>query len=411
MKIKWNNKYLIISIYTLMVICLSILFYFFILNIGNIFSAVGNVIHILNPIILGLCFAYLFNPLLNVIETFVMKNVKKIRNNSSLIRTISIAVNYIFIILLIILFLYIILPQLASTLKSILDNFPAYINTLKNNINDISNKDDIISKFSSKLLNYIEQFSDQTYAFLVDTLPEIYDIAKNITKALINIVIGMVVSVYVLANKETYFFQTKKLLTAIFSKDKTKTIIGMVKSVNVVFSGFIIGKIINSVIIGIICFIGMSIFRFPFIPLISVLVGVTNVIPYFGPFIGAIPSILLILVVDPLKGLLFAIFIFVLQQFDGNYLGPKILGETTGLTPFWVIFSIILFGGLFGVIGMFIGVPIFAIIYSLIKCFIDELIEEKNKKDKLILKNNLNVSVNERGLKKDEIEEPNFICL
>lgn len=402
MKIKWNNKYLIISIYTLMVICLSILFYFFILNIGNIFSAVGNVIHILNPIILGLCFAYLFNPLLNVIETFVMKNVKKIRNNSSLIRTISIAVTYIFIILLIILFLYIILPQLASTLKSILDNFPAYINTLKNNINDISNKDDIISKFSSKLLNYIEQFSDQTYAFLVDTLPEIYDIAKNITKALINIVIGMVVSVYVLANKETYFFQTKKLLTAIFSKDKTKTIIGMVKSVNVVFSGFIIGKIINSVIIGIICFIGMSIFRFPFIPLISVLVGVTNVIPYFGPFIGAIPSILLILVVDPLKGLLFAIFIFVLQQFDGNYLGPKILGETTGLTPFWVIFSIILFGGLFGVIGMFIGVPIFAIIYSLIKCFIDELIEEKNKKDKLILKNNLNDSVNERGLKKDE---------
>lgn len=402
MKIKWNNKYLIISIYTLMVICLSILFYFFILNIGNIFSAVGNVIHILNPIILGLCFAYLFNPLLNVIETFVMKNVKKIRNNSSLIRTISIAVTYIFIILLIILFLYIILPQLVSTLKSILDNFPAYINTLKNNINDISNKDDIISKFSSKLLNYIEQFSDQTYAFLVDTLPEIYDIAKNITKALINIVIGMVVSVYVLANKETYFFQTKKLLTAIFSKDKTKTIIGMVKSVNVVFSGFIIGKIINSVIIGIICFIGMSIFRFPFIPLISVLVGVTNVIPYFGPFIGAIPSILLILVVDPLKGLLFAIFIFVLQQFDGNYLGPKILGETTGLTPFWVIFSIILFGGLFGVIGMFIGVPIFAIIYSLIKCFIDELIEEKNKKDKLILKNNLNDSVNERGLKKDE---------
>lgn len=382
MKLKWNNKYIIISICSLLVICTSILFYFFIVNIGNIFDGIRSIIKILNPIILGLCFAYLFNPLLDNIEKIVKKYVKSLKNKKYWLRTISMIITYLFIIILIVLFLYILMPQLASTLNYVFDSFPGYIDKLKLNIDNVPNKNYIKSIFISKVLSYTEQFFNHTYTLLSNTLPQIYDIAKNITVTIMNIVIGLVVSVYVLANKEMYFFQVRKFLRATCSKKTVGIVLEMGRSIHIVFSSFITGKIVNSLLIGIICFIGMTMFKFPFSVLISVLVGVTNVIPYFGPFIGAIPSILLIMVVDPVKGLFFAIFIFVLQQFDGNYLGPKILGETTGLSPFWVIFSIILFGGLFGVIGMFVGVPIFAIIYSLIKCFINELIDDKNKKEK-----------------------------
>ncbi len=347
-------------------------------NIGNLFSSINKIIKILNPIILGLCFAYLFNPILDIIEKFLKKHIKYFKNKHQ-IRIISMIITYIFIITLIILFLYIIMPQLLSTLKYILDNFPIYIDNFKINIKNLAYKNDVLSLILDELLKYTEQIFNHTYTFLGDTLPKVYDIAKNITVTVMNIIIGMVVSVYILANKEMYFFQTRKFLRAIFSKDTVKTILNMVKSTHTVFSGFISGKIVNSIIVGVICFIGMTIFKFPFASLISVLVGVTNVIPYFGPFIGAIPSILLIMVIDPLKGLFFSIFILILQQFDGNYLGPKILGETTGLSPFWVIFSIILFGGLFGVLGMFIGVPIFAIIYSIVKYLVNGLLEEKNQ--------------------------------
>ena len=378
MKIKKNKKYFIVSLYLFIVICLSIIFYFLVSNIGNLFSSINKIIKILNPIILGLCFAYLFNPILDTIEKFLKKHIKYFKNKHQ-IRIISMIITYIFIITLIILFLYIIMPQLLSTLKYILDNFPIYIDNFKINIKNLAYKNDVLSLILDELLKYTEQIFNHTYTFLGDTLPKVYDIAKNITVTVMNIIIGMVVSVYILANKEMYFFQTRKFLRAIFSKDTVKTILNMVKSTHTVFSGFISGKIVNSIIVGVICFIGMTIFKFPFASLISVLVGVTNVIPYFGPFIGAIPSILLIMVIDPLKGLFFSIFILILQQFDGNYLGPKILGETTGLSPFWVIFSIILFGGLFGVLGMFIGVPIFAIIYSIIKYLVNGLLEEKNQ--------------------------------
>lgn len=378
MKINWNKKYFIVSLYLFIVICLSIIFYFLVSNIGNLFSSINKIIKILNPIILGLCFAYLFNPILDTIEKFLKKHIKYFKNKHQ-IRIISMIITYIFIITLIILFLYIIMPQLLSTLKYILDNFPIYIDNFKINIKNLAYKNDVLSLILDELLKYTEQIFNHTYTFLGDTLPKVYDIAKNITVTVMNIIIGMVVSVYILANKEMYFFQTRKFLRAIFSKDTVKTILNMVKSTHTVFSGFISGKIVNSIIVGVICFIGMTIFKFPFASLISVLVGVTNVIPYFGPFIGAIPSILLIMVIDPLKGLFFSIFILILQQFDGNYLGPKILGETTGLSPFWVIFSIILFGGLFGVLGMFIGVPIFAIIYSIIKYLVNGLLEEKNQ--------------------------------
>ena len=178
-----------------------------------------------------------------------------------------------------------------------------------------------------------------------------------------NFIIGIVISIYVLLGKETFIAQAKKLVYAVFPADRGNVIVATVRKANDIFGGFIIGKILDSVIIGILCFIGLSILQMPYTLLVSVIVGVTNVIPFFGPYIGAIPSAILIMLANPIQGLYFIIFILVLQQVDGNIIGPKILGDSTGLNSFWVVFAILVGGGLFGVAGMIFGVPLFATIY------------------------------------------------
>ena len=178
--------------------------------------------------------------------------------------------------------------------------------------------------------------------------------------------IGIIVSIYVMYGRETFSRQCKKIVYALFSPKRANLILHLGNKSNEIFGGFVIGKIIDSIIIGIICFVVLSIMKMPYTVLVSVIIGVTNVIPFFGPFIGAIPCSILILLNDPKMGIYFIIFILVLQQFDGNILGPKILGDSTGLSSFWVLFSILLFGGLFGFVGMILAVPVTAVIFDLI---------------------------------------------
>lgn len=191
----------------------------------------------------------------------------------------------------------------------------------------------------------------------------------SVTSRVMSFVVGIIISIYVLMGKERFFAQSKKLLSALIPTPAVDRIVQITHQSHEIFSGFISGKILDSCIVGLLCFIGMVIFRWPYAVLISVMVGVTNVIPYFGPFFGAIPSVLIMLIVDPVKAIWLALFILALQQLDGNVIGPKILGNSTGLSAFWVIFSITVFGSLFGVVGMFIGVPLFAVIYSLVRQF------------------------------------------
>ena len=190
--------------------------------------------------------------------------------------------------------------------------------------------------------------------------------------------IGLIVAIYVLASREKFAAQTKKAMFAIFKTKHADRIIEVTRTANYVFSGFINGKILDSAIIGVLCFIGVTILKMPYPVLLAVIVGVTNVIPVFGPYIGAIPCILIVFMTNPLKALYLAIFIIALQTFDGNILGPKILGDSTGLSPFWVVFAIVLGGGLFGVTGMIIGVPTFAVIYFLIEEWISQRLTAKN---------------------------------
>ncbi len=199
----------------------------------------------------------------------------------------------------------------------------------------------------------------------------------NVINIVKNLLIGLIVAIYVVNSKETFISQAKKITYSILPEPNAAFVIDQFRLAHRMFGGFIIGKMIDSLIIGVICFVGMSILNIPYVMLVSVIIGVTNIIPFFGPFIGAIPSALLILLANPLKSLYFLVFVLVLQQFDGNILGPKILGDSTGLSSFWVLFSILLFGGLWGFIGMVIGVPLFAVIYHLIRLTVNHFLRKK----------------------------------
>ena len=199
----------------------------------------------------------------------------------------------------------------------------------------------------------------------------------GLVKILFNLIIGIILSIYVLSSKEVFAAQSKKIIYALLEQKKANQLIKDFRSVNKTFGGYISAKLLDSLIIGILCFIGISILRMPYTVLIAVIVGVTNIIPFFGPYIGAIPSIILILMVDPIKALYFTIFVLILQQFDGNILGPKLLGDSTGLSSFWVVTSITLFGGYFGIIGMAIGVPVFAVIYAGLRRWITGMLTAK----------------------------------
>lgn len=234
-----------------------------------------------------------------------------------------------------------------------------------------------LDTFIADASKYLEEWLRKSVLQQSDFIASITTGVYNVVKAIFNVIIGFIVSVYVLMTKEKFIGQLKKIIYAIFRPRYGNVVMEVVRKADEVFGGFFIGKIIDSLIIGCICFASLAILRMPYVALVSVIVGVTNVIPFFGPYIGAIPSAILIFLVDPMKGIYFIIYIIILQQVDGNVIGPKILGNTTGLSPFWVIFAILLFGGSFGVIGMLFGVPIFAVLYYIIKRVVEHVLRKR----------------------------------
>lgn len=267
-----------------------------------------------------------------------------------------------------------------------METLPGQLNAVMDSFDHIQKEQSPVGAIVENILNHASE-NIQNW-IQTDLLRQMNVLMTNITTGAINVLsevfnflVGCIVSVYMLFGKETFAAQIKKMLYAGMQVERANMVLHITRKSNEIFGGFIIGKIIDSAIIGVLCFIGITILDMPYILLVSVIVGVTNVIPFFGPYIGAIPSTILIALADPLKGLYFLIFIIALQQLDGNVIGPKILGNSTGLSAFWVVFSILLGGGLFGFIGMIIGVPTFAVIYYIVKM----VVEEKLKKKKLPL--------------------------
>lgn len=391
MKFKINNKYFRWGLTAFLVIAASILFYYFMFHSSNIKSGINMLTDILMPVVWGFAIAYLLTPILNFIEEKILFplcrkcRIRESKRRNSVLRGISILTTaFLFVALLYLLF-YMMLSQIVPSVQNIIFNFDTYIGNFTKWLNK-SLEDN--PEFGEYIIKTVNKYSNEFEKWLNDFLPNTIQVIKTVSLSVISVfgilwdfIIGFIISIYVLASKEKFAGQAKKITYAVFEQDTANTVIRNFRFTHKTFIGFLGGKIVDSIIIGILCFVGTTIMKTPYAALVSVIIGVTNVIPFFGPYLGAIPSTILIFIVDPvhpLNCLYFVIFILVLQQFDGNFLGPKILGNSTGLSGFWVIFSITLFGGLFGVLGMIVGVPFFAVIYAAIKSVINNMLKKKD---------------------------------
>ena len=353
-------------------ISLSILFFFLIYRFQGFGNAVSTLTGILMPFIYGSVIAYLLKPVCNWIEAFLHKLFPEKMHRFA--NMLAVALTILFGLLLIYALVMMIVPQLITSVTSLYytaqRNFAKFVQWA-NHVEFIENNETIMSLLNSAYDTMTTNLDTWIKNTLLPSMQNIVSGAAigvlNVVTVAKNLIIGIIVAVYMLASRKRFVQQGKLVLHSIVRPRWAQLITEEVKYADRMFGGFINGKIMDSAIIGVLCYIGCSIFKFPSALLVSVIIGVTNVIPFFGPFIGAIPATLLILIQDPIKALWFVLFVLVLQQLDGNIIGPKILGNTTGLSSFWVLFAILLFGGLWGFVGMIIGVPLFAVIYDVIK--------------------------------------------
>lgn len=394
MKFPWDKKYLYWGVTALLVIIGAISFYYIIFHSSSLKNNLFQLLSIATPIIDGLVLAYLLWPIVSFLERKLLHPLqdkltakypslkKREKKLVKYCRGISILLTVVFVLFVLSGFFRFVIPQIAFSIQTIVSQFDVYVENLTNWLQEILANNPEFEKIVSDL---ISTYSPRLEEWMNNTLiPQMNTILKTVSlsmlgvaKALWNLVIGLIISIYLLGNKERFLSQMKKMTYAFFTPKLANSMISDAKLIDRTFGGFINGKILDSVIIGLICFVSVNIMKLPFPMLISVIVGVTNIIPFFGPFIGAVPCALLILMVNPWQCLYFIIFILILQQFDGNFLGPKILGSSTGLSGFWVIFSITIFSGLMGVPGMILGVPVFAVFYTLLRRKVNNNLKQK----------------------------------
>lgn len=390
MNFKWDKKYLYWGVTAFLVLASAILFYYFVFHNAQFLQIFKNIINICFPVIDGLIIAFLLCPLINWFEqkVFILFRKKEKRSEpvsekaAKWLRVLSILLSYVIVISLLTAFIITVIPQIKESITNIYAQSSQYKANIENWLNDLFEKYPDIEVWVMDSFNtYAAQFSEWKNNYLLPKIQELLATVStgvfNFFSALWDILIGAIVSIYVLFSKEKFSGQFKKLAYGFLNTKTANVLISNIRMVNHKFSGFIVGKLLDSLVIGILCFVGCSIFGFDYPVLLGLIIGVTNIIPFFGPFIGAIPCILLLFMINPLHSLYFAIFILALQQFDGNILGPAILGESTGISSFWVIFSITLFGGLWGVTGMIVGVPLFAVFYAIIKTILTTKLSKK----------------------------------
>lgn len=380
------RRYIDYALIVFVLFCCCTLFFFAVYRYRGFGAVVGKITKALQPIIFGLVIAYLINPIMMFVERNALRlfrnrlsSRKKERKVARVIGTVCAIVIFILIVALLI---YMMIPQLIESISGM-------INTLPEQTEAFIKWFDDFTKLESKWTKAIEEAMMSTATYLEDwaktsLLPNIQTYVGSVAsgaisfvKVLVNFLVGLIVAVYVLMGKEKFIGQSKKIVYAVFKPVRGNIIIEVVRKSHEIFGGFISGKILDSAIIGVLCYIGLSLLHMPYALLVSAFVGLTNIIPFFGPFIGAIPSVVIIALAEPVKGLYFIIFILALQQLDGNIIGPKILGDSTGLNSFWVVFAIMVGGGLFGFAGMLLGVPTFAVIYYLVRRIVNYALRKR----------------------------------
>ena len=373
MKINWNNRYATIAMYAFLVICGSILLYLGISHISSIKESINDFIKTLQPFIIGGTLAYLLNFILRFYEDKILSHdfFKKLKKSGK--RGVGLLLTYITASIITYLFIQFVLPQLVDSIIGLVNNIPEYLNDLTKVTNNIFDNLNLQPEYINLITDKFGEAVTYIITIISNLIPVIGNFVLGATSSILNIIIGIIVSIYILIDKEKFMALGKKIVYALCSEEKAKFTLKLATQSNMTFSRFIGGKILDSFIIGVLTFFILTIFKMPYVLLISVIVGVTNIIPFFGPFIGGIPAAIIILFVSPIQALWFIIIIIVIQQIDGNIIGPKILGDSIGISAFWILFSLLVAAKFMGFVGMVIGVPLFAIFYSIIK----EVIEEK----------------------------------
>lgn len=373
-------------------IALNVALFFLIFRFKEFGGVIGKIMAILKPMIYGAAIAYLLKPVCNTYENKLNERLpSKLKKMS---KALAITGSMLTMCIIVYLLLIIIIPQVVNSVTSLINTLPDKLNYAASWLEETLKEDTVVANYITE--NYI-MLKDTAIEWISNELiPNMQNIQNilagvgiqiwNSVMFLKNLLIGLIIAVYLLASRKKFAVQGKMVLYSIVKTKWADKILTELKYADNTFVGFINGKILDSAIIGVICYVCCLIFKFPNAMLVSVIVGVTNIIPFFGPFIGAIPSALLIFIESPLKSLWFLIFIVVLQQVDGNIIGPKILGNSTGLSSFWVLFSILVFGGLWGFVGMVIGVPLFAVIYDIAKKLVFCGLKRNGKEDMIPLR-------------------------
>lgn len=380
------RKYMMWGITGFCVVAASVLFFFFIYRLHEVMLLLGKIVKILSPVIYGLVIAYLLGPIASFwrrkLSVMLRGKMKNEQRAEGLAKGLAVFISLMMAILTVSGLLLLVLPKLVESIRGIIESFPFYVQQIQDFIERLIHNNPELQVWYGEV--YARVMAHMESWISTELIPKLNVLLSGLTTGIIgvfsslfNLLIGIIVSVYVLMSRDKFVGQGKKILYALLRPNVANNIITILRQSNRIFGGFISGKLIDSLIIGIICFIGLYLMKTPYMVLVSVIVGVTNVIPFFGPYIGAVPSAFLILLVDWKQCIYFVIFIVILQQIDGNIIGPKILGNSTGLSAFWVVFAILLGGGLFGFAGMLLGVPVFAVIYYMIKTFIEWRLRKK----------------------------------
>ncbi len=370
---KKDNHYFAWGLTAVAVVCAVMLIYDLVFRDSIVLAYTKKMISILAPILYGFAMAYLLAPIVNWFERAIFRRGGS-KATPTALRFASILLTWVVVFALLYGLMSILLPELVSSIKQLAANAKGYYDTIEAWSVRLLNNNPELARQAQELFN--QYYQDALLWINRNVVPQLQAAVLAVTGGVLgvltffkNLFIGVMVSLYLLGAKENFSAISCRLCYTLLSEDRASWFIRGVKATDRIFSGFVRGKLLDSLIIGILCFFFSSLFKFPYAPLVSVVVGVTNIIPFFGPFLGAIPSAFLILLDSPIKCLYFIVFILALQQFDGNILGPKILGDSTGISGFWVIVAILVGGGLWGVAGMFLGVPIFACIYAGVKSY------------------------------------------
>ena len=381
-----ENIYFRWGLTAFIVICACVIVAQFVTKLPAFVLFVKGFLRTLAPVLYGLVIAYLLDPIVERVAKALndpMQDIFKTKRGAEkAARGVGIVSALFVAIVVVWTLIAMVLPQLIESITTIVSNLPGYYNTVSAWVTDLIDDNLAMADVTDGIM---EQAYDYLKGLLSDTvLPGLQSVLVDFTsslfgmaKAILNLIIGIIISVYLLGSKDHFIGQCKKLCYAALGQRKGGYVLNVCTYANRVFGSFIGGKILDSAIIGVLCFIGLRVLKLEYAVLIALIVGVTNIVPFFGPYLGAIPSAFLLLVVDPIQCLTFVIFVLILQQIDGNIIGPMILGDATGLSSFWVVVSILVFGSLWGVVGMIIGVPTFAVIYKIASEIVNKLLMDQ----------------------------------